>query len=54
MKNYTVSDVIIEEITDNDKEKKQEIEKIALTDVNDVIIHKNYQFSLFALEYPLF
>ena len=54
MKNYTVSDVIIEEITGNDKEKKQEIEKIALTDVNDVIIHKNYQFSLFALEYPLF
>lgn len=54
MKNYTVSDVVIEEITDNDKEKKQEIEKIALTDVNDVIIHKNYQFSLFALEYPLF
>lgn len=54
MKNYTVSDVIIEEITDNDKQKKQEIEKIALTDVNDVIIHKNYQFSLFALEYPLF
>ena len=54
MKNYTVSDVVIEEITDNDKEKKQEIEKIALTDVNDVIIHKNYQFSLFSLEYPLF
>ena len=54
MKNYTVSDIIIEEITGNDKEKKQEIEKIALTDVNDVIIHKNYQFSLFALEYPLF
>ena len=54
MKNYTVSDVVIEGITDNDKEKKQEIEKIALTDVNDVIIHKNYQFSLFALEYPLF
>ena len=53
MKNYTVSEVIIEEITDNDKQK-QEIEKIALTDVNDVIIHKNYQFSLFALEYPLF
>ena len=54
MKDYTVLDVIIKEITDNDKEKKQEIEKIALTDVNDVIIHKNYQFSLFALEYPLF
>jgi len=54
VKNYTVSDVVIEEITDNDKQKKQEIEKIALTDVNDVIIHKNYQFSLFALEYPLF
>ena len=54
MKDCTISDVIIEEITDNDKEKKQEIEKIALTDVNDVIIHKNYQFSLFALEYPLF
>ena len=54
MKDCTISDVIIEEITDNDKQKKQEIEKIALTDVNDVIIHKNYQFSLFALEYPLF
>ena len=54
MKDYTVLDVIIKEITDNDKEKRREIEKIALTDVNDVIIHKNYQFSLFALEYPLF
>ena len=54
MKDYTVLDVIIKEITDNNKQKKQEIEKIALTDVNDVIIHKNYQFSLFALEYPLF
>ena len=53
MKDCTISDVIIEEIADNDKQK-QEIEKIALTDVNDVIIHKNYQFSLFALEYPLF
>ena len=40
MKDYTASDVIIKEITDNDKQKKQEIEKIALTDVNDVIIQK--------------
>mgnify|MGYP002652620033 FL=1 len=54
MKDYTVLDVIIKEITDNDKEKRREIEKIALIDVNDVIIHRNYQFSLFALEYPLF
>ena len=54
MKDYTASDVIIKEIIDNDKQKKQEIEKITPTDVNDVIIHKNYQFSLFALEYPLF
>ncbi len=54
MKDYTALDVIIKEITDNDKQKKQEIEKIALTDVNNVIIHKNYQFSLFSLEYPLF
>ena len=51
MSDYTASDIAIKEITDNDKQKKQEI---APTDVNDVIIHKNYQFSLFALEYPLF
>ena len=28
--------------------------KIAQTDISDVIIHKNYQFDLFALEFPLF
>ena len=34
--------------------KKQEIAKIVPTDINNVDIHKNYQFDLFALEFPLF
>ena len=37
-----------------DEKKKQEIAKITPTDVNSVVIHKNYQFDLFALEFPLF
>lgn len=40
--------------SDEDEHKKQEIEKIVLTDINNVTIHKNYQFDLFALEFPLF
>lgn len=39
---------------DEAEKKKQEIAKITQTDVNDVVIHKNYQFDLFALEFPLF
>lgn len=37
-----------------DEKKKQEIAKITPTDITDVVIHKNYQFDLFALEFPLF
>ena len=39
---------------DQAEKKKQEVANIAITDVSDVIIHKNYQFDLFALEFPLF
>lgn len=38
-------------IANGSEDKKK---KIAQTDVNDVVIHKNYQFDLFALEFPLF
>ena len=52
MKHYTVSDVVIEEdVTNNNEKKKQEI---AQTDISNVAVHKNYQFNLFALEFPLF
>ena len=39
---------------DEADKKKREIAQIAQTDVTDVIVHKNYQFDLFALEFPLF
>lgn len=41
-------------IVKKDTENKQETTNITLIDINDVIIHNNYQFSLFASEYPLF
>lgn len=47
------AEVVIASTSENEK-KKQEIAKITPTDVNDVVIHKNYQFDLFALEFPLF
>lgn len=39
---------------DEADKKKREIAQIAQTDVTNVIVHKNYQFDLFALEFPLF
>ena len=40
--------------SDETDTKKQETAKIVPTDINNVDIHKNYQFDLFALEFPLF
>lgn len=54
MHDYTVSDVVSKQFINNEEEKKQEITNITSTDISDVIIHKNYQLSLFTIEYPLF
>ena len=52
-KHSQAAEVVITSSSEDEK-KKQEIAKITPTDVNSIVIHKNYQFDLFALEFPLF
>ncbi len=41
-------------LSKDEAEKEKRKQEIIPADVNNVVIHKNYQFDLFALEFPIF
>ena len=54
-RNQVITEVIATNSSEDKRDKKkQEIVKISPTDISNVIIYKNYQFDLFALEFPIF